>query len=137
MPFCCCSILIFSHTLVKFVFVLNLKNKVRFPSTEWGTLGSFPKSSNLFFFIYANKAGCGAGLATRRERSVALCGGQHAGSLARVADGGWLVADWLSSWKIKITSQILLFNQRRRPLYVDVTTPAFAPVLTLYLVSLR
>lgn len=126
----------FFHTLIKFVFVLNLKNEVRFHSTECWTLGSFPKSSN-FFFFYANKAGCGTGLATRKEHLVALCSGLHAGSLARVADGGWLLADWLSSWKIKITSQILLFNQRRRPLYVDVTPPAFAQVLTLYLVSLR
>lgn len=55
--------------------------------------------------------------------------------LARVADGGWLLADWLSSWKVQITSQIPLFNQGRRPLSVDATTPAFARVLTLYLVS--
>lgn len=29
---------------------------------------------------------------TRKEHLVALCSGQHACSLARVADGGWLLA---------------------------------------------
>lgn len=41
---------------------------------------------------------------TRKEHLVALCSGQHAGSLARVADGGWLLAALAEQWKTKITS---------------------------------
>lgn len=54
--------------------------------------GIVPKVLPNFFFFYANKAGCGTALVTRKEHLVALCSGQHACSLARVADGGWLLA---------------------------------------------
>lgn len=88
------------HTLMKFVLVLNLKNKVWFHSTEWWTLGSFPKSSNFFFFFFKCKQGW---LWSRTSDQEGAFGGplQWAACWLARTCGWWWLAFSCTGWAVE------------------------------------
>lgn len=79
------QMLLFSPAPITFVVLFHTETMSFHSAEHWDP---FPKPINFKNAIQANWHRARIG----RDRGCALCSGQHARSLARVADGGWLGA---------------------------------------------